>query len=346
MTILNLLTDNGFKSIHNINNLNVYNTDFKLKKNSYINRYENFYFPAYELKLATGLILTCRSTHRFKGLIFNVEEIKNDLDIQLVSQFNSGDYIYTPFNDKDLFNRTFMFTNIEINNSLSLDFYTSNENFKCKIKNRKSYFRDSFSVKINSSFYKFLAIALVRGSLNLEENYISFKFNKKNDMHLRMKSDLIDFFESSDLNYEITEYNKYFYLNYSDETLLALVENLAKERYNEVIEIFNNEFQELFLLYLYTITKNTYYLSYNTYLFFKTLAYNNNLILITEKNSINSNHNYSLKSRLDIDMLKENSFSVPETIYLEFGYLTKIISIKNITLKGDADLLPEYLLVC
>ena len=45
-------------------------------------------------------------------------------------------------------------------------------------------------------------------------------------------------------------------------------------------------------------------------------------------------------------MLKENSSFVPETIYLEFGYLTKIISIKNITLKGDADLLPEYLLVC
>ena len=346
MTTLNLLTDNGFKSINNITNINVYSPDFKLNKVSYVNKFENFYFPGYEINLSTGLNFTCRSTQRFKGLIFSLNEIKNSLDTNIISDYKLNDYLFTPFIDKDLFDRDYSFNYLVINQSLKSDFYDLEGNFKDKIvTDYSTYFREDVAINIDESFYKFLAIALVRGHCNTDSNYISFKFNKNNQTHLRIKSDLLEFFNKNNLNYELSEYNKYYYINYSDLTLVALVAKFFKELYNDLSNIFNNEFQDLFLLYLYAITKNSYYMSYNTYLFFKKLAYNNNLVISVEKNPINSNHNYSLKSKLNVDS-EDNNNNVPDIIYIENGYLTKILKVSNVNLKGDVELLPNYLLVC
>lgn len=347
MTILNLLTDNGFKSISDITNTYIYNNNFKLTKISYINRFENFYFPCIKVTLTTGMTFTSRTTHRFKGLIFNESEIKNDLEVELVSDYKVGDYIYTSFFNRDLLHTSedSFFNKITINKSLSKEFYELDVKFKEKISNKTSYIRSDIDLNIDANFYKFLAISLVRGNLNLSENYISFKFNKDKSTHKRMKEDLMSFFEVNNLYYEINEYNKYYYINYSDDTLIKYVEKFNKEDYNSLNNIFNNEYQSLFLLYLYTITKNTYYLSNKTYLFFKTLAYNNKLVISVVKNPINSNHNYSLKSSLILEEMEIYN-EEPEVIYLDEGYLTKITNIESINLKGDAELLPEYLLVC
>lgn len=347
MTTLNLLTDNGFKSISDITNTYIYNNSFKLNKISYINRFENFYFPCYKITLTTGMTFTSRATHRFKGLIFNESEIKNDLEVELVSDYKVGDYIYTSFFNKDLFKTVEdnFFNKITVSESLTKEFYELDIKFKEKISNKNSYIRPDINLNIDSNFYKFLAISLVRGNLNLSENYISFKFNKDKSTHRRMKNDLIYFFETNNLYYEINEYNKYYYINYSDNTLIRYVEKFNKEDYNSLNNIFNNKYQSLFLIYLYTITKNTYYLSNKTYLFFKTLAYNNKLVINVVRNSINSNHNYSLKSSLFLEEM-ESYNEEPEIIYLDEGYLTKITNIESINLKGDAELLPEYLLVC
>ena len=347
MTTLNLLTDNGFKSISDITNTYIYNNNFKLTKISYINRFENFYFPCVKISLTTGMTFTSRTTQRFKGLIFSESEIKNDLEVELISDYKIGDYIYTSFINKDLFkvSEDNFINKIIINKSLTKEFYELDIKFKEKISNKNSYIRPNVNLSVDSNFYKFLAISLVRGKLNISDNYISFKFNKDKSTHKRMKEDLISFFEFNDLYYEISEYNKYYYINYSDDTLIKYVEKFKKEDYNSLNNIFNNKYQSLFLLYLYTITKNTYYLSNKTYLFFKTLAYNNKLVISVVKNPINSNHNYSLKSSLILEEM-EIYREEPEVIYLDEGYLTKIINIESINLKGDAELLPEYLLVC
>ena len=351
MIPLHLLTDNGFKFSSDIKHTNVFNPSFNLKPINYVNSFDNFYFSCYEIILSTGMIFTARAIETFKGLIFKPQEIKNDLDFECISYYRNQDYLYTPFCQKELFNDEFIFEFEDVINSLNIDFFSNDTSFKEKTENLsllESSKIPQVRIATDSLFYKFLAISIVRGkvkNLNSDFNSISYKFNKGKENHERMKKDLLSFFESNNLQYEIIEYNKYFYVNYVDLTMTRYVEKFLKEDYNSLTRLFNNEFQSLFLMYLYVITNNTFYISHKTYLFYKKLAYNNNLVLSVSKNPINSNHKFSLVSKLvseDLELTKE----LPDVIFLEDGYLTRIDSIKAVTKKGDANYLPEYLLIC
>ena len=349
MIPLHLLTDNGFKFISDLKNSEVYNSNFKLKSINYINSFDSFYFPCYKVILSTGLTFTCRSTQIFKGLIFKPEEIKNELDHELISLYNPEDYIFTSFPKKNIVKEHFCIENIEILNSLKSSFYLENFNINNIDNNSINKLKNlPINVKVSSDFYKFLALSLIRGKIkNIYDdiNCISYKFNKNKINHERMKLTLIRFFDACGLNYEIREYDKYYYINYIDSTLTNYVDSLLKEDYNRYNNLFNSEYQNSFILYLYIMTNNTFYMSIKSFLFFKSLAYNNNLVLIASKNPIKSNHKFSLVTRLQSES-KENYKEIPDVIFLKDGYLTKIESLELISKQGDSDYLPEYLLVC
>lgn len=351
MMQLSLLTDNGFKFISEINNDNILDSNFNLKNISYINRFENFYFPCQIISLVTGLNFTVRSYDRFQGLIFEPDNLKNDLDLELISKYNVNDYIYTKYNKENLTVRH-KFEQIQICNNLTSKFYLENVDKLLLDVSSPDLIKD---LKVNkpvhilpeNGLHKFLAISLVRGklkTLSADFKTISYKFSHSSEKHLAMKSDLIRFFKDNDLSYNLVEYNKYCYINYSDLTLTSLVESFLEGSYTSLTEILQPMGRE-FLIYLYEITGNTYYLDRRTYLYFKKLAYDNNLVLAVKNNSIKSNHKFSLVSQI-FTLEEEDLKLIPDVIYLEDGYLTRITNIKSENIKGDADYLTEYLLVC
>lgn len=326
-----LLTKTGFKSLED------YLATKRIIKSS-----TPYIFYGSLLNLATGLKLIYPVGFNLRGLVSKEFLISNELSNKEVSLYKPDDFIYTSFNTKIEVTKPQL--NIDILKESS--FESMIDNLKNKVEPETSLESISSNLILDESFYKFIGISLIRGKLTSfkDVNLIAYKFSKNKPLHLEMKKDLISFFTKSGIHFEISEYNKYYYVNFIDKSLSSIVKsfNESSETFKHIFNNFNPKF---FIEYLYSISNNNYHLNKDTFLFLKEIAYNGRLVLTLKENLSSSSEKYAFISELNIDMESLD----PPVIYLEDGYLTRIVSNKPINIKDEclnSIHLPNHLIIC
>lgn len=91
-----VLTDKGFLQPSNLKGRDILLSSGLYKKHTKDFNINTFYKKT-RLVLYTGTEIAIESSKKIKGLTFNSNEIKNDLEILSVNEYKLDDYIYTPF---------------------------------------------------------------------------------------------------------------------------------------------------------------------------------------------------------------------------------------------------------
>ena len=369
---VNILCLKGFVNIDKINKNYVY-INLNNELTTVIHNMKHF-DNNYTVKLATGTSLRLHHNAIVTGTIFESGYIKNDLETDLVANFKIDDYIYTPF--KDLDNSTIKDTVRLLNTPKKYEEYfntdlkaycdtngiTLNEFYDAVKASQELDESHSLNLgllskiptvlKANKYLVNFLVTTLIRGKLSTTShkintnseytcNLISYRFKKDNDLHTEMYKNLVSFLKQYDLVFEKVDYDHYFYINVYNKVLYSYIQNFKNTFCSELLT-FEKEFQTLFLNSLFKFTNNNFYTNPEIFHTLKEMCYNNQMVISYTKRSYGSKEYEPICCSL---VCKDASnFEIyPDVVYLDKGYLTRILDIKYCNKKHRV--IKDYLII-
>lgn len=272
-------------------------------------------------------------------------ELQNNLKIDLEKFSTSSDNKFVYYLSSSL-------NNILNNNNLSFsDFILflnnriTNKTLKYKFElifqtdDKENYLESLLSSHVNkldryidsnSLLNTFILIAALRLQItntlistnNVTIKLISYKFNKSNEHHMIMMDNLIEFFKQFNIDFNMEEYDKYYYINLICEPLVNLFESFQNNP-ETLLKLFEKEQIKYFISKLMEYTNNNFHCDnlLSTVLIKYSMAYKVPSFRYTIKNS---KFPYAL-SLYDLD--KEYNQLVPDIIEIDDGYLVRIIDI-------------------
>ena len=204
------------------------------------------------------------------------------------------------------------------------------------------------TLSINKRLMDYLIISTLRGQIehyalkDLIFKSMSYKFNKDNEHHCSMYTNIILFLKGLDVEYEEKEYEHYFYVNFSCEPLINYYESFKVNCFRDMRK-FSTLNCKYFLTTLYKYTNNSFYSNYDTYLTLKEYAYYSKIILgFTDK----VHANYDTQLPINSFILEESPGLDPDVVILDDGYLTRIEKIKEEATQGEDDLFDNIMIIC
>lgn len=369
---VNILCLKGFVNIDKINKNYVY-----INKNNelttVIHNMKHF-DNNFDIKLATGTSLRLHHNAILTGTIFESGLIKNNLDTDLVSNFKIDDYVYTPFKDlestaiKDtvrLINTPKKYEeyfNTDLKDYCDKNKITLNE-FYTAVKSSQDQ-EESYStglgllskmptvIKADTVLTNFLVTTLIRGKIRASHykinansdytcNVITYRFKKDNELHSEMYKNLITFLKQYKLVSERFDYDHYFYINVYNKILYNYVKDFKNNFCSEILS-FSKECQSLFLKNVFKFTNNNFYTNPEIFHTLKEMCYNNKLVISYVKRSGDSKETDPICCSI-VDATNSDYEIYPDVIYLDKGYLTRILDIKYCNKKHRV--IKDYLII-
>lgn len=348
----NILCLKGFINIQNIKNNNVYIYENKELYTKTIHTVKEE--PHYSVLLATNTNLVIDTESNVTGSILEEDTIKNHLERTPFKFYKEDDYIFTPFLD---ITPPVHSSHFKLDSSLvytDLDLIQMSKEKDKPLKDliddliqeerdsESSYLKTMpSSLEVNEGLIDFILASMLRGRFKKDiykENgcsHTSFKLSfrfKTNEVHSEIKSKLESFLKNNEISYSITDYDNYCYLNIINKPLFGFFKKIEDNSYSDLKTI-NKNLQKYFINHLFKYTKNNFYTTPDTYHVIKEICYNNQQVISFIKRSQNDTDvNPICCSVINKDASEHELY--PDVVYLEDGYLTRIVKIDFNTSKS------------